>query len=80
MPTKTKTNRPQNNKNMRPYPKPLPRGYPNPYRKYMGTKTFAVLTRSLRELYGNLDLELIEVEEYVVGYMCKSLEEKGLLK
>lgn len=50
----------------------------HPYKKYENTDLWKVVHVCINELLENQDLDLTTKEEYVVGYICKSIDEKIL--
>ena len=46
-----------------------------PYEVYKKTKTWKIIKKSLRELIKNNDLKLFTAEDYVIGYLCKTIED-----
>ncbi len=52
----------------------------HPYSRYEKLKTWTALKKLILELEKNGDIERKTSEEYIVGYLIKSLHQKGLLK
>ena len=51
----------------------------HPYVEFESTPAWMVLYKVILELEENQDLDLMTPKEYVVGYICKQLAEKGML-
>lgn len=51
----------------------------HPYRGYERYRAWAVLDHALEELVDNKDLKETTRREYIVGWICKALDEAGLL-
>jgi hypothetical protein len=49
-----------------------------PYREFMSHPAWKVLDKALGELEANDDVEVTTASRYVVGFLIKSLVEKGL--
>ncbi len=45
-----------------------------PYDEYKKTKNWKIIKKSITALVKNNDLKLLTPEEYVIGYLCKHLE------
>lgn len=59
----------------------MPKDAPDhPYKKYEDTELWANIKQSIKDLEKNQDLSLIEWHEYIVGYICKQLDEAKLIK
>jgi hypothetical protein len=48
------------------------------YEQYENTDLWNALKDALTQLKDNADIEVATDEKYVIGFLCKSLEEKGL--
>lgn len=51
----------------------------HPYEKFENTKLWRVIEQSISDLEDNQDLKLSTVREYVIGFICKKLDEHKLL-
>jgi hypothetical protein len=51
----------------------------HPYANYEGTPLWRAVKKALADLEKNQDLSISEWHQYVVGYVCKQLETKGLV-
>ena len=47
----------------------------HPYHELESTKLWEVLKEALKELIENQDIEITTNEEYVIGFLCKSIIE-----
>ena len=47
----------------------------HPYERFTGTREWTVIDRAISELADNRDLEETTAHPYIVGYLCKALEE-----
>lgn len=46
----------------------------HPYEEYEGTELWYTLTNAINSLIENQDLEVKTKKEYVIGYICKEVE------
>ena len=51
----------------------------HPYTKYESLNIWRSVRQELNELIANNDLELTTAPEYVIGSLCKALDEAGQL-
>ena len=51
----------------------------HPYEKFENTNLWQVVEQSIFELEENQDLKLTTASEYVIGFICKKLDECKLL-
>lgn len=51
----------------------------HPYKKYESLNIWRSVREELEELIANHDLELTTAPEYVIGSLCKALDEAGHL-
>lgn len=51
----------------------------HPYKKYESLRIWRVVSHEIDELVANRDLELTTAPEYVIGSLCKALDEAGQL-
>lgn len=49
----------------------------HPYKKYEGTQLWTIIKDSLNDLIENKDIIFNTREEYIVGYLCKHLDENS---
>lgn len=49
----------------------------HPYKEYENSKTWAVLSKLIQDLVSNQDLEILTPVEYVIGYLCKGLDDEN---
>jgi hypothetical protein len=49
----------------------------HPYKKYESTKLWSILMASINEFVNNNDMEERTPREYIVGYLCKNIEENS---
>jgi len=49
----------------------------HPYMEYENTALWIVLQKAINELKENQDIEITTKEEYVIGYLCKSLKDNA---
>jgi len=47
----------------------------NPYKEYEGTRLWEALSCVIADLESNDDIELHIPQEYVIGYICRELNE-----
>ena len=47
----------------------------NPYKEYVGTRLWEALSCVIADLESNDDIELHAPQEYVIGYICRELNE-----
>lgn len=51
----------------------------HPYEKYESTPAWRVIDEAMSALVKNRDLHETTARQYIVGYLCKQLNEAGLL-
>ena len=51
----------------------------HPYKKYESLNIWRAVRHELNELIANNDIELTTAPEYVIGSLCKALDEAGQL-
>lgn len=51
----------------------------NPYEQYKNTILWNILKDAIDQLKANKDIELTTNENHIIGFLCKSLDEKGLI-
>lgn len=51
----------------------------NPYEQYENTILWDTIKDAIHKLQKNNDIELTTSEKYVIGFLCKSIEEQGLI-
>lgn len=49
----------------------------HPYKKYESSPRWSVVKKLIEDLEANNDLELQTPIEYIVGYICKGLEQEN---
>lgn len=49
----------------------------HPYKKYESSPYWPVIRKLIEDLEDNNDLELQTLIEYIVGYICKGLEQEN---
>lgn len=49
------------------------------YEKYEGTNMWKTIKDALSQLQVNNDIEIMTREEYVVGFLCKALDENDIV-
>jgi hypothetical protein len=54
----------------------VPKGQKHPYEAFERSPLWRAIDRALIDLVGNGDLRENEYHEYIVGYLCKSIERK----
>lgn len=52
----------------------------NPYSKYEETVLWRAVEDAILNLEENQDLEITTASVYVIGYICKRLEDNGIIK
>ncbi len=52
----------------------------SPYKKYENTDLWKLIDKSIRDLVGNNDIELLTKNEYIVGYLCKQILSSDKIK
>ncbi len=52
----------------------------HPYKKFQNTKVWQVIEQSIFDLEENQDLKLLAIKEYVIGLICKKLDDNELLR
>ncbi|HXH71038.1 MAG TPA: hypothetical protein VNI60_11970 [Pyrinomonadaceae bacterium] len=52
----------------------------HPYKKFQNTKVWQVVEQSIFDLEENQDLKLLTIKEYIIGFICKKLDDNKLLK
>ena len=57
----------------------LSRHMAHPYQEYEGTPLWSTLDKEIAALEKNGDLELTTARQYVIGWLCKSLNKAGLV-
>lgn len=48
----------------------------HPYKQYEQTELWELINQAIEDLIENQDLELTTRKEYVIGYICKSIDPK----
>lgn len=51
----------------------------HPYQKYEGTALWDVIQREIEALIENRDLQLQTAPEYVIGSLCKALDDASVV-
>jgi hypothetical protein len=54
----------------------LPKGQSHPYLAWEGTPLWRAVDRSVADLVANQDLIEKELREYIVGYICKTIDRR----
>lgn len=49
----------------------------HPYKKYEGTHLWTIIKDCLNDLKENQDIIVNTREEYIIGYLCKHLDENS---
>jgi hypothetical protein len=52
----------------------------HPYKIYEGTPAWESLKKALMDLDQNQDIDLTEWYQYIIGYLCKQLEQDNVIK
>jgi hypothetical protein len=52
----------------------------NPYEKWRDSEPWFTIAQSVRELSRNGDIDVTTGPDYVIGFLCKNLDEAGLLR
>ncbi|WP_200961611.1 hypothetical protein [Paenibacillus sp. Soil522] len=52
----------------------------HPYEQFEGTSLWEVINKGINDLVVNNDLEEITQREYIVGYLCKLINESIITK
>jgi hypothetical protein len=50
----------------------------HPYKNFESTKLWSILMKSINELVENNDIDERTPREYIVGYLCKQIEENSI--
>ena len=51
----------------------------HPYMQYEALRVWSVLDRAIDELVENKDLQETTARRYIVGFLCKALDDAGLV-
>jgi len=52
----------------------------HPYVEFENTQLWHVIEKAISDLEANQDLRLTTLREYIVGYICKQLNDERLLR
>ena len=53
-------------------------GFDHPYKEFEGKRLWAVIDEAVEDLVDNRDIMETTHRNYIVGYLCKKIEEGGL--
>ncbi len=49
----------------------------HPYKKFENSSNWKILKESIEELISNNDIEILTPIEYIIGYLCKALQQNN---